>query len=128
MLPLIFDTFCSNRGLLDLATVRFSCDIQINVPVRTIHAQISQGHVVVLLVKAGHEVVRVVLPVLDGACTLPDHDIFLLEVSPRPQLDLLARTEDVKHPLNITSVVNFWEDVSLGVLFLLFDALLLGFS
>jgi hypothetical protein len=69
-----------------------------------------------------------VLPVLDGACTLSDHDIFLLEVSPSPQLDLLACTEDIHDALNITSIVDFWVDVSLGVLLLLLDALLLGFS
>jgi hypothetical protein len=93
-----------------------------------IHAQISQCQVIVLLIKAGHEVFRVVIPVLDGACTLPDHEIFLLEVSPSPQLDLLACTEDIHNTLNITSVDDIWGDVSLGVLFLLLDALLLGFS
>ena len=67
------------------------------------------------------------LPVLDGACTLPDHYILFLKVSPCPQLDLLARTEDVHNSLRVTSVVNVWVDISLGVLFLLLDALLLGF-
>jgi hypothetical protein len=127
MLSLVFDTLGSH-SLLDLSTVRFACNVQINVAISPIHAQISQCKVVVLLVKAVHEVFRVVLPVLDGACTLPDHNIFLLEVSPSPQLDLLARTEDIHDPLNVTSVVNFWVDVSLGVLLLLLDALLLGFS
>ena len=127
MLSLVFDTLGSHC-LLDLSTVRFACYIQINVPISPIHAQISQGQVVVLLVKAVHEVFRVVLPILDGACTLPDHYIFLLEVSPSPQLDLLARTEDVHDALNVTSIVDFWVDVSLGVLLLLLGALLLGFS
>jgi hypothetical protein len=68
-----------------------------------------------------------VLPVLNGPCTLPDHDILFLEVSPCPQLYLLARTEDVHDTLSVTSVVNVWVDVSLGVFFLLLYALLLGF-
>jgi len=93
-----------------------------------IHAQISQGQVIVLLVKAGHEVFGVVLLVLDGACTLPDHDILLLEVSASPQLDLLASTEDVHDALDVTSVVDLRVEVSLGVLLLLLDAVLLGFS
>ena len=67
------------------------------------------------------------LPVLDGACTLPDHEILFLEVSSCSQLDLLACTEDVHNALSVTSIVNFWVDVSLGVLFLVLYALLLGF-
>ena len=128
MLSLVFDTLGSH-GLLNIPTGRFPCNVQISFSVGPIHAQISQGHVVVvLLIKACHEIVGVVLSILDGACTLPDHNVFLLEVSSRPQLDLLAGTEDVHNALYISSVVNFWVDVSLGVLFLLLDALLLRFS